>query len=237
MQIFNWLIQALKMELGFVKIKDVGLNLPTPNVGGEVLTGIVVDLTERISGKLISLSVISTEPTVRNVQTPSSDLQIDSTELKFSETNVCNMSFASDAVSCLLFNDEKFSKILLNNVSMINDSVETYSLDAFCASVLNKTLPVLRIAKFSSKPIPKSEKLVKAIIKMRAEQEISSDFIYVGFYTLVPLRSAKRVVVIGNELILELSDKSTERKDVIVFKKDQEYKFLVFSVKQLMQNM
>ncbi len=236
MQIFSWLIEALKVELGLVRIHEVKCEFLAPSVRSETPKVSVIDRTERVCSETRLLS-INAKPDVKNLRLVKENLQILSGAFEKTAPVVNDVEFANKPICCVLFNNPKYSQIFLSDFMLLSNRVKIFAIRPISNSISSKSMPILRVARFKPKPMPKDEKFIKALAKLFMKENLTSDFSYVGFYVSVPIESARKVVVIGNELVLELGNKRSDRKDILILKKDQEYKFLIFSIKQLMENL
>lgn len=222
------------MELGLLKVNTVDLHVDLPDVHVEKTQANVIDRTERIENQVRFLDE-SFQLVVKKFAKPENDLRIVSFELGSNNVAVKEIKLSTTMVSCLLFNDKRFSSAVKEVKGLSCTSV--FSIQPLHCNISSRDLPVLKVARFKPIALPKDERVIKAIVKVISKEKIPQQFKFVGFYKSVPIQSAKKVLTINDELLIELSDKTSKRMDVLVFKNGQEYRFVVFSLKELMKNL
>lgn len=230
MQIFQQLIESLKMELGLIKVNTIQelsfsaqiQELPVSISVNDQQTSIccLIQQTGSVFGDLKVNSLEQNQPS----------LQIHSLDCT-SKITVSEGTIHPKIPSAqILYHRDTFGQKIRTEAFCLNGVVLQDRLVK--VSVREKNLPVLKIMKFAPSPFPKTEVALRALedFLMNCKQRPET-LNFVGYYRSVPIDSAKRYLIMDRDLVVELSQKRSRRVDLFVFKSMNQYLFQIVSRK------
>ncbi|MEJ5229889.1 MAG: hypothetical protein WHT65_07790 [Pseudothermotoga sp.] len=224
MQIFQQLIESLKMELGILKVNSsqelsIKAEIHEPPISIEVHRD-----WETFHCSVKELLLPSKELMIKSFSQNQNVVRTDQVNLKKS-VSVKNGSINSRICVEVLFQSSSL-KENLRGENILFEGTKAQNLDLIESHVKEKNLPILKIMRFKPTPFPKTQLALQALenFLIRNKKEIDK-LQFIGYYRSVPLESAKRYLIVEKDLVLELSQKESKRLDLFVFKYQDEYIF------------
>ncbi|KUK19961.1 hypothetical protein, partial [Pseudothermotoga lettingae] len=207
MQIIKQLIETLKMELGIIQVKETTDLIKHPRIRDLPVNVVVKEPLQKLCEDSLSVNSLHLGDQMVKIRNLISKADISvKQEMLTCKTNTSQLFFSREIPLSIK------SESNLNFAEVLNGKM-------IIAQIKSKNLPVLWISRFHSSPLPKNEKSLRALEKFFTEYRGNlKDIKFIGYYRFVPLDSMKRFLVLGKELIIELSDKKSKRYDAIIFK-------------------
>ncbi|WP_126992441.1 hypothetical protein [Thermosipho globiformans] len=223
MRIIKNIVETLKMELGFIKVNNLDLELSANASENSInLSTKTLDKTLRtnvLSLEFESKANVKNEVIEKNI-IQIKDIAFSGKNLKLNELSFKNFTKVKNQT--LIFNIPNCTKtpILIKNIK-INKTGE------FKVKINKNYISPIYTITFLPTPSVKKEKILKLLKNIIANYK-NSDIKFVGYYKNIPIGYAYNIIITDRKLILHVKSKGKDiSKDIVVFKIGEKYKLEV----------